>query len=85
MKTGTERDALVAGSSAPVGRAAPVPPAYDYIEAEFSEVRRRQLRDYLRIVYKYRWLAAALFIGTFGLTVLITLLTPRLYTAASAG
>ena len=52
-------------------------------EAEFSEVRRRHVRDYLRILYKYRWLAAALFVVTLGVTVLVTLLTPRLYTAAT--
>lgn len=76
-------DQLVAPAAAAVGRAAPAQPVYDYVEAEFSEVRRRQLRDYLRILYKYRWLAAALFVVTLGLTVMLTLLTPRLYTAAT--
>lgn len=76
-------DALLAPATAAVGRAAISPPAYDYVDAEFSEVRRRHVRDYLRIVYKYRWLAAALFVVTLGLTVLVTLLTPRLYTAAT--
>ena len=83
MKTGSERDDLVPGGASAVGRAAPSAPAYDYIEAEFSEVRRRHTRDYLRIVYKYRWLAASLFIVTFALTVLVTVLTPRLYTAST--
>lgn len=82
-RSGDELVAPVAAAPAAAGRAAPVPPVYDYVEAEFSEVRRRQARDYLRIVYKYRWLAAALFVVTLGLTVLLTLLTPRLYTAAT--
>ncbi len=55
-----------------------------YIDAEFIDVRRRHLRDYLRILYKYRWLAATCFGVVFGLTVLVTLLTPRLYTADDA-
>ncbi|MFN8600938.1 MAG: polysaccharide biosynthesis tyrosine autokinase [Candidatus Binatia bacterium] len=85
-RSGDELVAPAAAATAAAGRAAsvpPVPPVYDYVEAEFSEVRRRQARDYLRIVYKYRWLAAALFVVTLGLTVLVTLLTPRLYTAAT--
>jgi capsular exopolysaccharide synthesis family protein len=80
MRLGGERDELVPGGASAVGRATP---AYDYIDAEFSEVRRRQARDYLRILYKYRWLAASLFVVTFALTVLVTVVTPRLYTAAT--
>lgn len=83
MRTDRAGDELVASTGTAVGRAAVAQPAYDYVEAEFSEVRRRQARDYLRILYKYRWLAASLFVVTFGLTVLVTLLTPRLYTAAT--
>jgi capsular exopolysaccharide synthesis family protein len=83
MKPASERDELVPAGVSAVGRAGVPPAAYDYIDAEFSEVRRRQVRDYLRIVYKYRWLAATLFGLTFGLTVVVTLLTPRLYTAAT--
>jgi len=83
MRTDRAGDELVASTGTAVGRAAVTQPAYDYVEAEFSEVRRRQARDYLRILYKYRWLAASLFVVTFGLTVLVTLLTPRLYTAAT--
>ena len=64
---------------------APSPPVYDYVEAEFSEVRRRHVRDYLRILYKYRWLAAALFVVTLGVTVLVTLLTPRSLTIEACG
>lgn len=83
MRTDRAGDELVAGGATPPGRAAVAPPAYDYVEAEFSEVRRQKTRDYVRILYKYRWLAASLFVVTFALTVLVTLLTPRLYTAAT--
>lgn len=83
MASDRSAEALVAPPATGVGRAAPAAPVYDYVEAEFSEVRRRGARDYLRILYKYRWLAAALFVVTLGVTVLVTLLTPRLYTAAT--
>ena len=84
MTSDPSRDELVAsGGAAAIGRAMPAPPVYDYVEAEFTEVRRRQARDYLRILYKYRWLAAALFVLTLGATILVTLLTPRLYTSAT--
>ena len=43
------------------------------IDAEFSEVPTRHLRDYLRLLYKYRWLAAACFGVTFGLVAVSTL------------
>lgn len=86
MRSANGSDELV-----PAAAAAPAPAvargaataAYDYVEAEFSEVRRRRLRDYLRIAYKYRWLAATIFLLTLGMTVLVTLLTPRLYTAST--
>ena len=65
----------VAASALPLG-----PAVYD---GEFSEAPSRRLRDYLRILYKYRWLAAACFGLTLGATVLVTLLTTRLYTAAT--
>jgi polysaccharide biosynthesis transport protein len=54
-----------------------------YIEAEFVDVRGRHIRDYLWILYKYRWLAATCFGVVFGLTFLYTLLTPRVYTAGT--
>src|SRR6266699_5329023 len=44
---------------------------------------RRHLRDYLSVVHKYRWLAVTCFGVTVGLTILVTLLTPRLYTAST--
>src|SRR6184192_3460740 len=57
--------------TAPGGYAAGV------IDAEFSEVPARHLRDYLRLLYKYRWLAATC------LALLVTLVTTRLYTAST--
>lgn len=53
------------------------------LEAEFSEATPRHLRDHLRTLYKYRWLAAACFGITFGLVAVLTLLSPRLYSAAT--
>src|SRR5881398_221605 len=50
-------------------------------EAEVDEAPRH-LRDYLSVLHKYRWLAIACFGATVGLTILVTLLTPRLYTAS---
>ena len=38
-------------------------------DAEFSEAPPRHLRDYLWVLYKYRWLAAACFGLTLGLAV----------------
>src|SRR5438874_3433746 len=51
-------------------------------EAEVGEAPRH-LRDYLSVLHKYRWLAIACFGVTVGLTILVTLLTPRLYTAST--
>src|SRR5262249_54782035 len=62
--------------------AAAVPAGYPgYIEAEVVDVRGRDLREYLWILYKYRWLAAACFGVVLGLTCLGTLLSSRVYTA----
>ena len=58
-------------------------PTPGYIEAEFVDVRGRHLRDYLWILYKYRWLAATCFGVVFGLTCLLTLLASRVYTATT--
>jgi capsular exopolysaccharide synthesis family protein len=64
--------------------AAPVPAGYPgYIEAEVVDVRGRHLREYLWILYKYRWLAATCFGVVFGLTSLGTLLSSRVYTAGT--
>src|SRR5262245_21648303 len=54
-----------------------------YIDAEFVDVRRRHLREYLWVLYKYRWLAATCFGVVFGLTCVFTLLAGRLYTATT--
>jgi capsular exopolysaccharide synthesis family protein len=63
-------------------RAALQPPP-DFLEAEYAEVRPRNLRDYLGVLHKHRWLAALCFAVTVGLAVLYTLATPRLYTAST--
>src|SRR5215470_14073500 len=54
-----------------------------YIDAEFVDVRSRHLREYMWILYKYRWLAATCFGVVFGLTCVHTLLAGRLYTATT--
>ncbi len=61
--------------------AVPLTPAV--LEADFTETPPRHLRDYLRVLYKYRWLAAACFGLTLAATALATLLSPRLYTTAT--
>ncbi|HEY2389523.1 MAG TPA: polysaccharide biosynthesis tyrosine autokinase [Candidatus Binatia bacterium] len=53
------------------------------LEAEFTEAQPRHLRDHLRVLYKYRWLAAACFGITFGLVAVTTLLSSRLYSATT--
>jgi succinoglycan biosynthesis transport protein ExoP len=53
------------------------------VDVEFDDAPSRHLRDYLRVVYKYRWLAATCCALTVGLVGLVTLLTPRSYTAAT--
>ena len=73
---------LLAAGQQPLGSTA-VPLTQAFLEAEFSEPPPRHVRDYLRVLYKYRWLAATCFAMIFGLTVVVTLLTPRLYTAAT--
>src|SRR6185369_1813251 len=59
------------------------PRSVDYIEAEYSEPTRRSLREYLWMLYKYRWLGAVCFAATIGATLLLTLLSARVYTAAT--
>ena len=51
------------------------------IEAEFTEAPPRHLRDYLRLLYKYRSLATGCLALTAGISVLLTLLTTPLYGA----
>lgn len=57
--------------------------APDVIDADFIDAPPRHLRDYLRVLHKYRWLAATCFGVVVGIAVLATLLTPRLYTAST--
>ncbi len=58
-------------------------PGPTILDAEFSDATPRHLRDHLRVLYKYRWLASACFGITFGLVALATMLSPRLYSAAT--
>jgi len=53
------------------------------IDAVYTEVPARQLRDYLRVLSRHRWLAAACFVGVVALTVLHTWMTQRQYTASA--
>ncbi len=57
----------------------PLPPGV--IEAEFTEATPRHLRDYLRLLYKYRSLATGCLALMIGLSTLVTLLTTPLYTS----
>jgi len=61
----------------------PVPAPAVYVDAEFSEVPANHLRDRLRVLYKYRWLAATCVASALGAALLVTLLTTRLYTAST--
>lgn len=58
-------------------------PAPDFLDAEYADVRLTNLRDYLRVVYKRRRLAAICFGVTVGLAVLYTVLVPRKYSASA--
>jgi capsular exopolysaccharide synthesis family protein len=55
----------------------------DYIEAEYSEPTRRSIREYLWVLYKYRWLGAVCFATTVGIALLVTLMSARVYTATT--
>ena len=55
------------------------PPIFD---AEFSE-QPRHLRTHLSVLHKHRWLAVTCFAVTVVSTAVLTLLTPRLYTAST--
>jgi capsular exopolysaccharide synthesis family protein len=69
---------LLSGHHLPPATA--IPPILD---AEFSEAPPRHVREYLRLLYKYRWLAFTCFGITLGIALLLTLLAPRRYTAAT--
>lgn len=62
--------------------AAPFAPP-DVIDAEFTDAPPRHLRDHLRVLVKYRWLAGTLCGLVVGATVLWTLATPRRYAATA--
>jgi polysaccharide biosynthesis transport protein len=59
------------------------PQAPDYLEGEFREVPPRRLRDHLRVLSKHRRLAAGCFVACIIAAGVITVLTPRTYTAAT--
>jgi capsular exopolysaccharide synthesis family protein len=61
-------------------RALPPPPVLD---VEVTDAPPRHLRDYLRILFRHRRLAATCFGATLGAAVLFTLLSPRAYTSAT--
>jgi succinoglycan biosynthesis transport protein ExoP len=72
----------VAPSPAPTHAAVPAG-SPGYIDAEIVDVRGPHLREYLWILYKYRWLSATCFGVVFSLTCLATLLSSRVYTATT--
>ncbi|MCC6848634.1 MAG: polysaccharide biosynthesis tyrosine autokinase [Deltaproteobacteria bacterium] len=81
----TTIDATGAALPAAPGTGTPAPSAFAHApyDADYGEVPRRHLRDYVRVFHKYRWLAAACFALVFGASLLVTMLSPRLYTAAT--
>ena len=64
INDGRDTTELVMAARGTVAEALPGPTILD---AEFTEATPRHLRDHLRVLYKYRWLAAACFGVTFGL------------------
>lgn len=75
------------GASLPSLSPVPLRPAvvagFSPFDADAAEVPPRHLRDYIRILYKYRWLALASFALTAGVMLLWTLATPRAWSAAT--
>lgn len=65
----------------PTVTAPPAPP--EILDAEFTDAPPRHLRDHLRVLVKYRWLAGTLCGLVLGATVLWTLATPRRYAATA--
>src|SRR5262245_32617057 len=53
------------------------------VDAEWVEEPPRHLRDYLRVLRVHRWLALACFVATLAVTILVTMLVPRRYTAST--
>jgi succinoglycan biosynthesis transport protein ExoP len=58
-------------------------PVAEVVDAEYVDTTTLHLRDYLRVLYKYRWLAATCFGVTLALALLATLLTTRTYVATT--
>lgn len=63
------------------GRGAPPPP--EVVEADYPDAPSTSLRDHLRVLWRRRGLAAACFLATVALALLVTLLLPREYTATT--
>lgn len=53
------------------------------VEAEFVHLPRSTLRERIRVLYHYRWLAATVFGTTLGLAAVAALALPRRYTATT--
>src|SRR6185295_18113115 len=51
-------------------------------EVPWIEAPPHHLREYLHVLYKHRQVAAAVFAVCVGIAILVTLLSPRRYTAA---
>lgn len=59
------------------------PAPAEVVDAEFTEAPRIDVREYVRILYKYRWLAGTCVGLALALSLLLTLLTARTYTATT--
>ena len=55
----------------------------NFIEGEFREVAPRRLRDHLNVIWKHRRLAAMCFAGCVAAALIITVLTPKSYSASA--
>jgi polysaccharide biosynthesis transport protein len=55
----------------------------EWIEVEYNETSRRTIREYLWVLYKYRWLGAVCFATVLGIALLVTLMADRVYTAST--
>lgn len=61
----------------------PTPVVTAPLDIEPAETPPRHLRDYARVLFKYRWLALTSFLACFGAIMLWTLVTPRTWSAAT--
>ena len=72
------------GLPPPGGRIAlPVADHGPVIDGDVAESPAPHLREYLWVLYKHRWLALSAFAVMVGLALLVTIFTPRRYTAAT--